>query len=152
MKNQSKKNSENLNSTKVDELKEKLARSLADYANLEKRVESQRQVMITLATVSIVSKMIEVLDDLYLAQDHLKDDGLKMTIDKFVSVLKSEGLGEIETSNVAFDPNTMECVGTVDGQDNQVLSVQKKGYFLNGQVIRPAQVIVGKPTTNIINS
>lgn len=131
--------------SEVAELKEKLARSLADYVNLEKRIEAQRQMYVTMATVNIVSKMVEVLDDLYLAQDHLQDDGLKMTLAKFYTVLKGEGLAEISTEG-EFNPESMECIATSDGVDNQIISVQKKGYALNGQVIRPAQVIVGKST------
>jgi molecular chaperone GrpE len=133
---------------KIQDLQDKLARTLADYSNLEKRIDSQRQMFVTLATVSIISKMIEVLDDLYLSQNHLKDDGLKMTIDKFYNVLKSEGLDEIVAENAHFDPNTMECVTTQTGEENKVLSIYKKGYTLNGQVIRPAQVIVGKLEIN----
>jgi molecular chaperone GrpE len=136
---------------KILELQDKLARSMADYANLEKRIDSQRQLFVTLATVSIISKMIEVLDDLYLSQTHLNDPGLKITIDKFFNVLKSEGLEEIKAESAAFDPNTMECVSTLEGEDNLVLSVHRRGYTLNGQVIRPSQVIVGKNST-IINS
>ncbi len=126
------------------QLQEKLDRSLADYANLEKRIDSQRQMFVTLATVSIISKMIDVLDDLQLAQDNLQDQGLKITIDKFINVLKSEGLEEIKVENLDFDPNTMECVDVVDGDENKVISVRKRGYTLNSQVIRPAQVVVGK--------
>lgn len=130
-------------SNEVQELKEKLARSLADYANLEKRIEAQRQMYVTMATVSIVTKMIAVLDDLYLTYGHLQDAGLKITIDKFVSTLSSEGLSEIKT-DTEFNPETMECIATAPGEDNQIISVEKRGYSLNGQVIRPSQVIVGK--------
>lgn len=130
-------------SSEVQELKEKLARSLADYANLERRIESQRQMYVTLATVNIVSRMIDVLDDLYLTNNHLQDAGLKITIDKFINILSSEGLSEVKT-DTEFNPETMECIATAPGEDNQIISVEKRGYTLNGQVIRPAQVIVGK--------
>ena len=133
---------------KLAELQDKLARSLADYAKLEKRVESQRQMFMTLATISIISKMIEVIDDLYLAQGHLKDAGLQMTIDKFNVVLKSEGLTEINPQGQTFDPATMECITVSEGEDEKVLEVKKLGYSLNGQVIRPAQVVVGKKLLN----
>ncbi len=136
---------------KIAELEEKntslldnLSRSLADYSNLEKRNESQRQLFVTLATTSILTKMIDVLDDLNLAQKHLNDPGLKMAIDKFNSVLKTEGLEEINPVNLEFDPQFMECVEVVDGQTNFVVEVKKLGYKLNGHVIRPAQVTVGK--------
>jgi molecular chaperone GrpE len=126
------------------ELQDKLVRSLADYSNLEKRNENQRQMFIALTTISIISKMIDVLDDLRLTQAHLQDKGLQMSIDKFTGILKSEGLDEINPVNLAFDPANMECIDTCPGKDNAVMSVKKVGYSFNGQVIRPAQVIVGK--------
>ncbi|HNZ84456.1 MAG TPA: nucleotide exchange factor GrpE [Candidatus Woesebacteria bacterium] len=131
-------------SSRVAELEDRLKRSLADYANLEKRIESQRQFFVTLATTAMVTKMIEVLDDFNLTYQHLQDAGLKIAIDKFMSVLKTEGVEEIDALNRKFDPETMECIEAVCGQDNLVISVKKPGYKLNGHVIRPAQVAVGK--------
>jgi molecular chaperone GrpE len=128
---------------KIGELQDKLQRSLADYSNLEKRVESQRQLFVTLATTAIITRTIETLDDLYLAQGHLKDQGLQMAIDKFVNILKSEGLEEIKAEGQEFDPQHMDCVEVVEGKTNHVIDVKKKGYLLNGHVIRPAQVSVG---------
>ncbi|MFA6184848.1 MAG: nucleotide exchange factor GrpE [Candidatus Shapirobacteria bacterium] len=133
---------------KITSLEERLARSLADYSNLEKRIDSQRQLFITLATTSILSKMVEVLDNFYLAQNHLNDPGLKMAIDKFDSVLKTEGLEEINPLGLEFDPHSMECIETVEGKENFVIEVKKLGYKLNGHVVRPAQVSVGKNLPN----
>jgi len=129
---------------KTIELEDRLKRSLADYANLEKRIESQRQLFVTLATTAIITKMIEVLDDLYLTYNHIQDPGLKIAIDKFNSVLRAEGLEEINPTGLEFDPQSMECIEAVDGQENFVVEVKKLGYKLNGHVIRPAQVTVGK--------
>jgi len=133
--------------SKNAELQDKLIRSLADYANLEKRADSQRQLFIALTTISIITKMLDILDDLILTQNHLQDQGLKMIIDKFANTLKSEGLNEINPVNLSFDPNTMECVDTADGKENSVISVKKRGYSYNGQVVRPAQVVVGREKT-----
>lgn len=130
---------------------DKLSRSLADYANLEKRIESQRQLFVTLATTSILSRMVEVLDDFYLAQKHLNDPGLKMAIDKFNSILKTEGLEEINPKGSEFDPHSMECIEAVVGKENFVIEVKKLGYKLNGHLIRPAQVSVGKSNDQITN-
>jgi len=129
-------------------LEDKLKRSLADYANLEKRIESQRQLFTTLATVDIVSKMLSVLDDFYLAQNHLKDSGLQISIDKFKKVLSDQGLTEIEAKGLEFDPKSMDCVDVAEGKQDHVVSVRKIGYRLNNHIIRPAQVVVGHPTKN----
>lgn len=147
------KNTDNQNITLIERIAQleqesatmadKLARSLADYSNLEKRIESQRQLFVTLATTSILSKMVDVLDDFYLAQKHLNDDGLKMAIDKFNSVLKIEGLEEINPVGLEFDPQSMECIETTKGKENFVVDVKKLGYKLNGHILRPAQVSVG---------
>lgn len=131
---------------KILDLQDKLTRSIADYINLEKRIESQRQLITALATISIVSKMVDVLDDLNLAQAHLQDSGLQMTVDKLKNVLKSEGLVEINPHNQEFDPASMECTEIGEGLENQVLAVKKIGYSINDQIIRPAQVVVGKKT------
>lgn len=133
---------------KIASLEEKLKRSLADYANLEKRIQKQRQFFATMTAAAIISRMVEVLDDLYLTQKHLQNSGLKMTIDKLQKILQQEGLQEIETKGKEFDPKLMDCVDVVTGPQDHVVSVRKKGYTLNNQVIRPAQVIVGRQIKN----
>jgi len=136
----------------LSEHKDKLARSLADYANLEKRIDRDRQMFITLATTSIISKMIDVVDDFYLAQNHLQDQGLQIAIDKFVNILKSEGLEEIDVDNREFDPQVMDCVEVAEGKQNFVVAVKKRGYKLNDHVVRPVQVVVGKEVKNSTKS
>ncbi len=128
----------------IDDLKDKLARALADYANLEKRIDGQRQLFVALSTTAIITKMIEVLDDLHLAQNHLKNPGLQITINKLVSALRDEGLTEVEAQNHTFNPETMDCVEVAIGPQDQVVQVKKRGYLFNGRCLRPAQVVVGK--------
>lgn len=136
----------------IADLKDKLARSLADYSNLSKRVDRDKELLLALATTALTVKMIEVLDDLYLAQSHLHDPGLKLAIDKFLNAFKEVGVEEINPIGHSFNPNLMECVDTLEGEDNKIISVRKKGYRLNGHCLRPAQVVVGKkPNQGLIN-
>lgn len=132
----------------IKELEDKLARSLADYVNLEKRHGEQHQLFATLAIAAFITQMLEVLDDLQLAYQHLPDPGLKMAIDHFLSVLKNQGLEEVKAKDESFNPETMECLAPVDGDDNKVIEVKRPGYLLNGQCLRPAQVFVGKTVKN----
>ena len=134
--------------TKISILEEKLKRSLADYSNLEKRIEKQRQFFATMTIAGIVSRLIEVMDDFYLAQEHLQNSGLKIAIDKFQKILQQEGLQEIEAKGKEFDPKLMDCVDVTKGRQDFVVSIRKKGYTLNNQVIRPAQVVVGRQIKN----
>jgi len=45
-----------------------------------------------------------------------------------------------------FNPEKMEVVTTIHGEENKVLEELRPGYMLNGKLLRPAQVTVGKKT------
>jgi len=64
-------------------------------------------------------------------------------LNQFRAVLQSEGVEEIEVLGKVFDPEKMDCVTMIRGKKNRVVGVVKKGYSLNGKIIRPAEVEVG---------
>lgn len=142
----SKKN-ENKNE-EIELLTNQLKRALADYQNLEKRTEEQRRDWILAANRSLIEKLLGVLDNLLLAQKHIKDSGLNLSVQKFLDVLAQEGVAKIQTENANFDPNTMECVSVQEGEENKVLEEVRFGFIMNDRVVRPAQVIVGGKVTN----
>lgn len=119
-------------------------RALADYQNLEKRVASQRRELILSASKGILERLLPVLDTLQLAEKHTKDQGLTVSIQQFLDVLKAEGVEKIESVGKKFDPVTMEAVGTGEGSDGKVIEEARSGYMLNEILLRPAQVIVGR--------
>ena len=129
---------------KVASLEEKWRRALADYANLEKRVERERGVLARLASAQLLDKVLPVLDELEICQKHLKDEGLGIVIDKFKAVLKSEGVEEIKVKGKEFDPERMDAVEIAGGAKNKVVEVVLKGYCLDSQILRPAKVKVGR--------
>ena len=59
------------------------------------------------------------------------------------NILKKEGVKEIEKRE-KFDPAFHEAVKVVEGEENKIIEILQKGYLLNGRVIRPARVKVGK--------
>lgn len=132
----------------IKDLEEKLARSLADYANMQKRQEEQRELFATLAITGFVTQILDVLDELYLAYQHLSDPGLKMAINRFESVLKNQGLIEIKAEGEVFNPEIMDCVQVVEGETDKVVEVRQRGYLLNGHCLRPTKVTVGKNIKN----
>ena len=58
-------------------------------------------------------------------------------------VLSNQGLEEIETDG-QFNPGLHEAVDTKIGEDGKILEVVEKGYKLNGKILKPARVVVGK--------
>lgn len=138
------KNEEKTNSEK-QELESQLKRALADYQNLERRIEEERRVLGELSSVILIEKFLPVLDNLENAQKHLNDQGLDLVIKQFKDILASEGLEEVESEGVEFNPHLHEAVETEEGQvDNKIMKVVTKGYKIRDRVIRPAKVIVAK--------
>jgi len=138
-------------SDEVEELKQSLVefennykRALADYQNLQKRVSEEKSEWIQSANKDLLLRLLPVLDTLMLAEKHLQDQGLTVSINHFLDTLKAEGVTRIKTTGEDFNPHLMECVTTEQGEEGKVLEELRAGYMLYDKVLRPAQVKVGK--------
>jgi molecular chaperone GrpE len=131
--------------TEAGELKNQLARALADYDNLIKRVERERQELETLSSFKIILKLLPILDNLRASLIHLKDPGLAIALKDFEEVLKSEGIEEIKAEKgTVFNHNLHEAVEKVPGEENKIAELVLSGWkYVNGPVIRHAKVKVG---------
>lgn len=129
--------------TEHKELEEKYLRAMADYQNLEKRVDREKDNFIKFANSILILKMLPILDNLQRAGSHLKDEGVDLVIKQFKEALNSEGVTEINSSGTAFDPVLHEAVEKVSGEDDQVIDIVESGYKMGEKVIRPAKVTVG---------
>ena len=127
---------------KVDELTNSWKRALADYQNLQRRVETEKIEFARYANSTLVLKLLSTLDYLEKVQDYLKDDGLDLAIKEFQNVLKEEGLKEVDALGKEFNPEEMEAVEKIEGKEEKVIEVLAKGYFLKDKLIRPAKVKV----------
>jgi molecular chaperone GrpE len=138
-------------SKEIEELKEqaevaenKYRRALADYQNLQKRVQEEKRDWIRAANSELLLRLLPVLDTLILANQHVQDEGLKVSVQQFLDTLKAEGVTKLETVGEEFNPHLMECITTEPGEENKVLEELRAGYMLNEKVLRPAQVKVGR--------
>lgn len=144
--------SERATHIKNQQLETQLKRALADYQNLERRIEEERKLLGQLSSMLIIEKFLPVLDNLENAQAHLNDQGLEMVIKQFKDVLLNEGVGEIDAARSQFNPNFHEAVEVTEGPDEgRIVKVIRKGYKINDKVLRPAQVIVERKAVNQSN-
>ena len=100
--------------------------------------------MAIFAKETVIRHLIPSLDNFEMAKKHCEDKGFDMAIKEFFKILKELGVEEVETESKDFDAETMEAVESVEGEKNKVIEVLRKGYFLDGKLIRPARVNVGK--------
>jgi molecular chaperone GrpE len=152
-----------------DEYLDSLRRLQAEFENYKKRVAKQQVDQMARAAVSLVDKILPVMDTLDLATEHLGDAGssdgraLVAVSNQLRDVLAKEGLERIDPLGEAFDPNDHEAVGHLpadepspaDGEgadpgapdapapgEPVVAQVMRAGYRWRGNVVRPAMVTV----------
>lgn len=129
----------------LETVKAMLARALADYDNLSKRVDRERQDLGKIASVGIIVRLLPILDNLESAQAHLQNRGLAICIVEFKKILSEEGLTEIKPKvGDVFDEQVMEAIEVVPGaSNNSVAEVVLVGWkFEDGTVVRHAKVKV----------
>jgi molecular chaperone GrpE len=133
---------------KNEELENQVKRIFADYQNLEKRAMNERREWLIKANKDLILRLLPALDFLLLSGKHIEDEGLKLSIQKFFDILREEGVEKIEAVGKEFDPNTMEGIQTVAGEENKVIDEVRAGFRMGDQVLRPVQVTVGKKEVN----
>jgi molecular chaperone GrpE len=129
-------------------------RAAADYQNLKRRAEKEREEYGRLATAALVINILPLLDDLERALTSVDIrlagltwvDGIRLIYRKFQAVLEAAGVNEIKAEGETFDPNLHEAVMYGEGEEGKVVSEVQKGYRLGDRVIRPAMVVVGRKT------
>ncbi|RKT51661.1 nucleotide exchange factor GrpE [Saccharothrix australiensis] len=128
----------------LDERTADLQRLTAEYANYRKRVERDRELVITNAKAQVASELLGVLDDLERAGAHGDLTGaFKAVADKLVSALRGTGLEPFGHEGEAFDPSVHEAVQhstSPDVSGPTVTAVLRRGYRFGERVVRPALV------------
>lgn len=129
---------------KVESLDNSWKRALADYSNLEKRTSEEKENFLTLVKIQVIESFLPFFDNLEKIQEHSDDEGLRIVIKDLKNTLKNMGVEEIDALGKDFDHNTMEAMELKKGEKNKVLEIYQKGYLLNGNLLRPAKVVVGQ--------
>lgn len=134
----------------VDALKARLLRISAEYENFRKRTGKEKEELADTATCDVLKNLLPVIDNLERAlvteTDDLQGlkDGVQMTLDNFVQIMKNFGVEEIDTDE-EFDPNLHEAVmHEIDPEkgDKEITEVFLKGYKVGDKVIRHTVVKV----------
>lgn len=131
---------------------DKWKRSVAEFDNYRKRAQRDQAAVIARASERVLVNLLPVLDSLDAAaamdagasSEESIRQGLAGTRDQLLSTLAREGLEPIEALGEAFDPNLHEAAHMGEGSGTMVVEAEwRRGYTLNGRVIRATLVAVG---------
>jgi len=136
------------------EQQDKYLRLAAEYDNYRKRSVRERQEASLRGQAELLRGLLDALDDLSRfahvdpATTDTKTvvDGVAMVERKMLKALNGVGVEVINPIDQTFDPGSMEAVATEPAlspeDDHVVAKVYQQGYLFNGQLLRPARVVV----------
>lgn len=129
-------------------------RSVADLDTYRRRVIREKDDLRQYAVSGLLESILPIYDNMGLglmsaeqnADPNVVAEGIRMVVTQFQSVLSENGIEEINPGKGdAYDHNLHEAVQTQPSDEVEagaVLQLVRRGFSLNGRLVRPATVIV----------
>ena len=140
----------------IAELKDKILRQAADFANFRKHSMATHTELILNGGKKVLESLLPILDDMERAEANLAKseevetlrEGLSLIFQKLQRTLEQQGLKKMEPKEAQFDTDYHEAVALFPTEDeqqkNHIIDCVQTGYMLNDKVLRHAKVVVGQ--------
>lgn len=140
----------------AQEHRDNMLRTMAEFENFRKRTEREKTEAIAFANERLLSDLMPILDHLDAALANVSDDmgdagkalaeGVSLTLREWMNVLEKFGFAEAPAEpGAVFDPALHEAVSQITSDDVEsgaIVTRHRRGYTLNGRVLRAALVVV----------
>ncbi len=133
-----------------DEMLAKLQRSQAEFENIRKRLQKEKDGVVRYAASDTIQSLLPIIDDFERAINaegvppEIKK-GLELIHRRIFEVFSRAGLVEVD-QHESFDPNLHFAVdrapATEEQSDQQILEVYQKGYRFKDRLMRASMVKV----------
>jgi len=136
----------------ADEYLDLARRQKADFLNYQDRVQRERREWKREALEGFIRDFLPALDAFTWAQveDPELVNSLHVVEREFVRLLAKHGIVPIDTKGKSFDPALHEAVAVEETDvhpDGLILGEVRRGWLLDGHVLRPAGVRVARRPT-----
>ena len=139
--------------TQIEELTDRLRRTMAEFDNFRKRTEKEKSAMFEVGAKDIVERILPVIDNFERGLASMPEDvkgtafaeGMEMIYKQLLKNLEEAGVKPIEALGQPFDPNFHNAVMHVEGEnlgENVVSQELQKGYMYRDSVVRHSMVQV----------
>lgn len=127
-------------------------RVAAEFDNFRKRSQRERAETVSRAAERVIVNLLPTLDSFdaavaFEAETEKEEKllaGMHGTLTQLLTALQAEGLEPIQALGAEFDPELHEAVQVGEGSGTMVVTEElRRGYLLNGRVLRAALVVVG---------
>ena len=138
---------------KIDELNDKLRRSMAEFDNYRKRTDKEKSAMYEIGAKDVIEKILPIVDNFERGLNTIPEDakgtafaeGMEKIYKQFVKTLDDLGVKPIEAVGKPFDPNFHNAVMHVEDEnlgENDVAAELQKGYTYKESIVRHSMVQV----------
>jgi molecular chaperone GrpE len=139
---------------RLEEQRDKYLRLAAEFDNYRKRTTRERQEAGVRAQGELLRRILDSLDDLDRATSAKTDgvdaksivEGIRAIDQKLMRTLADAGLQVLNPIDEPFNPELHEAITTERAlspeDDHLVAQVFQPGYLFQGQLLRPARVVV----------
>ena len=140
----------------LEEMKRRLAYLASEFDNYRKRNAREKESLVAFGNERLLRAVLPFLDNLERAMSQAAGAkgsvegllaGVRLTYEQFLSELRKFGLERISSEGEMFDPSRHEAIAQMEQEgkpEGTILSEARKGYLLNGRLLRPSQVIVAQ--------
>mgnify|MGYP000643354904 CR=1 FL=1 len=152
-KKEAKKDKKDPKDAQIEDLTDRLRRTMAEFDNFRKRTEKEKAAMYEIGAKDIIEKILPVLDNFERGLAAVPEDekgssfaeGIEKIYKQFVKTLEDAGVETIEAVGQQFDPNLHNAVMHVEDEkygENEIAMELQKGYKYRGSVVRHSMVQV----------
>ena len=137
----------------VKALSDKRVQLMAEFDNYRKRTRKEWDLLKDQTKVEVLIEFLSVVDDFDRAMTAMgeRDDefvqGVRLIYNGLLSTLERLGVRKMIALGESFDPNAHMSVASIDSENvesNHIVEIIQEGYLMDGNVIRPANVVIAK--------
>ena len=131
-----------------------LQRSRADLDNFRRRATQEKLQSASRGKADLLRDLLPILGNMRLALQHAEEDaeavkqGIQMIWQQFEAFMRDQGIEPVATVGEPFDPAHHEALSTMPATDDHppdtIVTEIKAGYFFEGRLLSPAQVVVAR--------
>ena len=137
----------------IEELTDRLKRTMAEFDNFRKRTEKEKSAMYEIGAKDIIEKILPVVDNFERGLATIPEgeeksafaEGMDKVYKQLVKTLGDAGVKPIEAVGQPFDPNFHNAVMHIEDEnlgENVVAEEFQKGYVYRDSVVRHSMVKV----------
>ena len=139
----------------IEELTDRLKRTMAEFDNFRKRTEKEKQQMYSVGAADVIEKLLPVVDNFERGLAAMTEEekntsfaqGIELVYKQLMTALEGMGVTVIEAVGVEFNPDFHNAVMQAPSEEYEsgiITQELQRGYLYKDKVVRHSMVMVAE--------